>query len=150
MMPRRHQTIACAKTGSCALSPFSVAYTTSISGRQQMLTELLRMTTERDAIAAVIKVGHDFELNACTHRMSSLQDLEAGRPLEIHETFGFALQEAASRQLPLPLVEAFYHLRTRVTITYTSISAFSSVRGHSSNHREKRRARYSGQRVPRC
>jgi 2-dehydropantoate 2-reductase len=66
--------------------------------------------TERDAIAAVIKVGHDFELNARTHRMSSLQDLEAGRPLEIHETFGFALQEAASRQLPLPLVEAFYHL----------------------------------------
>src|ERR1019366_7401088 len=44
MMPRRHQTIACAKTGSCALSPFSVAYTTSISGRQRMLTELLRMT----------------------------------------------------------------------------------------------------------
>jgi hypothetical protein len=44
MMPRRHQTIACAKTGACALSPFSVAYTTSISGRQRMLTELLRMT----------------------------------------------------------------------------------------------------------
>jgi hypothetical protein len=43
MMPRRHQTIACAMTGSCALSPFSVAYTTSISGRQRMLTELLRM-----------------------------------------------------------------------------------------------------------
>ncbi len=51
-MPRRHQTIACAKTGSCALSPFSVAYTTSISGRQRMLTELLRMTIRRRAYVA--------------------------------------------------------------------------------------------------
>src|ERR1017187_7563661 len=30
------------------------------------------------------------------------------------------------------------------------ISAFALVRGHSSNHREKHRARYSVQRAPRC
>jgi hypothetical protein len=56
MMPRRHQTIACAKTGSCALSPFSVAYTTSISGRQRMLTELLRMTAGLGGVLGLILI----------------------------------------------------------------------------------------------
>jgi 2-dehydropantoate 2-reductase len=66
--------------------------------------------TETDAIAAVVKVGRSLQVNAPTHRVSSLQDLEAGRPLEIHETLGFALQQAGRRGLTLPLVETFYHL----------------------------------------
>jgi 2-dehydropantoate 2-reductase len=70
--------------------------------------------TEREAIAAIIKVGNDFELNARTHRMSSLQDLEAGRPLEIHDTLGYALQKAARCGLSLPLVDAFYHLMSAI------------------------------------
>src|SRR5260370_1965188 len=43
-MPRRNHDIACAKIGSCVLTLFSVAYTTSISGRQRALIEFLRMT----------------------------------------------------------------------------------------------------------
>jgi hypothetical protein len=43
-MPRRHHTLTCAKTASCALGPFSVGYTMSISGRQRALTEFLRTT----------------------------------------------------------------------------------------------------------
>jgi ketopantoate reductase len=39
-----------------------------------------------------------------------LQDLEAGRPLEIHETLGYALRKAQQAGLRLPLVENFYHL----------------------------------------
>lgn len=70
--------------------------------------------TEGDAVAAVIEVGHDFKLNAGGHRMSSLQDLEAGRPLEIHETLGYVLQQAARHQLSLPLVEAFYYLLSAI------------------------------------
>jgi len=66
--------------------------------------------TEAEALAAVAKVGREFELKAPQHRMSSLQDLEAGRPLEIHETLGYALQKAAGYQLELPLTGAFYHL----------------------------------------
>ena len=51
--------------------------------------------------------------------MSSLQDLEAGRPLEIHETLGYALRKAAQHGLPLPLVEAFYHLVSAIDRTRT-------------------------------
>lgn len=66
--------------------------------------------TERSAIEAVVRVGGEFAVHAPEHRMSSLQDLEAGRPLEIHETLGYALQKAALCGISLPLVEAFYGL----------------------------------------
>jgi 2-dehydropantoate 2-reductase len=66
--------------------------------------------SEESAVAAVMKVGREFELQAPGHRMSSLQDLEAGRPLEIHETLGYALRKAAQNGLELPLVDNFYHL----------------------------------------
>ncbi len=67
-------------------------------------------STEDEAIAAVATVGREFEAKAPGHRMSSLQDLESGRPLEIHETLGYALRKAREYRLALPLVDAFYHL----------------------------------------
>jgi 2-dehydropantoate 2-reductase len=66
--------------------------------------------SEESAVAAVMKVGREFELRAPGHRMSSLQDLEAGRPLEIHETLGYALRKGEQNGLELPLVENFYHV----------------------------------------
>jgi 2-dehydropantoate 2-reductase len=70
--------------------------------------------SEETAVAAVLRVGREFELKAPGHRMSSLQDLEAGRPLEIHETLGYALQKAAQSGIELPLVETFYHVVSAV------------------------------------
>jgi 2-dehydropantoate 2-reductase len=70
--------------------------------------------SEATAVAAVMRVGREFELQAPGHRMSSLQDLEAGRPLEIHETLGYALQKAAQNGIELPLVETFYHVVSAV------------------------------------
>jgi 2-dehydropantoate 2-reductase len=67
---------------------------------------------EDDAVAAVMKVGREYELRAPRHRMSSLQDLEAKRPLEVHETLGYALRKAAQNAVAMPLVEAFYHVIT--------------------------------------
>lgn len=70
--------------------------------------------TEDDAVAAAMRMGHEFELKAPRHRMSSLQDLEAGRALEIQETLGYALQKAAQNQLALPLLDNFYQVISAV------------------------------------
>jgi 2-dehydropantoate 2-reductase len=64
--------------------------------------------SEEDAVALVTKAGREFKERAPEHRMSSLQDLNAGRPLEIHETLGYALQKAAGRGVSMPLLDAFY------------------------------------------
>ncbi len=65
--------------------------------------------SDADAVAAVHKVGAQYRANAPEHRMSSLQDLLAGRPLEIEETFGHALRKARELRVATPLLETFYH-----------------------------------------
>lgn len=67
-------------------------------------------TSEQQAVEVVRNAGREFMSNAPHHRMSSLQDLEAGRPLEIEETLGYAVGKAAELRLSLPLLEAFHHL----------------------------------------
>ena len=66
--------------------------------------------SEDEAVATLIRVGREFELTAPGHRMSSLQDFEAGRALEIHETLGYALHQAARYGVALPLVDSLYQL----------------------------------------
>jgi len=62
---------------------------------------------ECEAVAAILKAGREFRANAPGHRMSSLQDLEAGRPLEVNETLGYASAKARELALTLPLLEGF-------------------------------------------
>jgi 2-dehydropantoate 2-reductase len=66
--------------------------------------------SEDEAVAILTQAGREFELSAPGHRMSSLQDFEAGRSLEIHETLGYALREAARCKVGMPLLDTFYQL----------------------------------------
>ncbi|GMU67677.1 MAG: 2-dehydropantoate 2-reductase [Steroidobacteraceae bacterium] len=66
--------------------------------------------TEEDAARQVSAVGERYRSTAPGHRMSSLQDLDRGRPLEVHETLGYAVAKAAELGLELPLLAACYHL----------------------------------------
>ncbi len=53
--------------------------------------------------------------------MSSLQDLLAKRPLEIHETLGYALQKAQQRSLCLPLLASFYLLVSAIEKNFRNL-----------------------------
>jgi 2-dehydropantoate 2-reductase len=66
--------------------------------------------SEESAVQIVVEAGRAFETRAPEHRMSSLQDVNAGRPLEVHETLGYALQKAAERGIPMPLLDGFYRV----------------------------------------
>jgi 2-dehydropantoate 2-reductase len=66
--------------------------------------------TESDAAAAVVRAGEHLKNVAPQHKVSSLQDLEAGRPLEVEETIGQALREARQYGLSMPVLESLYHL----------------------------------------
>jgi len=66
--------------------------------------------TEESAVQIVIDAGRGFETRAPEHRMSSLQDVNAGRPLEVHETLGYALRKAAEHGIPMPLLDGFYRV----------------------------------------
>jgi 2-dehydropantoate 2-reductase len=65
---------------------------------------------EAGAVRAVQELGRDFLAKAPHHRMSSLQDLENGRRLEVEETLGFALRKAKERNLDLRALETCYSI----------------------------------------
>lgn len=73
--------------------------------------------SEAEAVEAVRKAGTEYRAKAPEHRMSSLQDLLAGRPLEIHETLGYALRKANDMSLSLPLLSSFYSLLSAIDRT---------------------------------
>ena len=66
--------------------------------------------SQAQAVESVLQAGAQFAASAPAHRMSALQDLQAGRELEVEETFGYAVRKAREKQLAVPLLEAFYHL----------------------------------------
>jgi 2-dehydropantoate 2-reductase len=47
---------------------------------------------------------------APTHRVSTLQDLERGRGLEVEETLGYVVTKAGKQGVPVPTVETCYRL----------------------------------------
>jgi 2-dehydropantoate 2-reductase len=76
--------------------------------------------SEAEAVAAVIRSGQEFKRSAPEHRMSTLQDLEAGRPLEIEETIGDAVRRAAALKVAVPLLETCYRLAAAIDRTARS------------------------------
>ncbi len=75
---------------------------------------------EQDAIATIRNIGEDMRRRAPDHRLSSLQDLQAGRPLEVEETFGYAVRKAGELGLSVPLLDAFYHIVAGIDRTRNS------------------------------
>jgi 2-dehydropantoate 2-reductase len=65
--------------------------------------------SEGEAIETIRRIGEDMRQRAPDHRLSSLQDLQAGRPLEVEETLGHAVRKAGEIGLSVPLLDAFYH-----------------------------------------
>jgi 2-dehydropantoate 2-reductase len=88
----------------------AAAHHIALSDRAPLPVATIVSGSEESAVAAIRAVGERFRTHAREHRMSSLQDLEAGRPIEIEETLGYAARKAAERQLPLPLLANFHAL----------------------------------------
>lgn len=66
--------------------------------------------SEIEAATIIQARGRELQIKAPAHRMSSLQDLDAGRTLEVEETLGYAVREATRLGLSLPNVASFYSL----------------------------------------
>ena len=78
------------------LPPFPVKTIATVSAQQ--------------AVETLREAGAWMESHAPTPRMSSLQDLEHGRRLEVEETLGYVVTKAGEENVPVPTVETSYHL----------------------------------------
>ncbi len=83
----------------------------ALTDQQQLLpTDTILHSDDATAVEAVMQSGKEFERAAPEHRMSALQDVNAGRPLEVEETLGDAVRRAERLGLSLPVLEATYRL----------------------------------------
>ena len=62
------------------------------------------------AVEILREIGRTLIAQAPTHRMSALQDFDAGRRLEVHETLGYAQREAQRLAVPVPTITFCYEL----------------------------------------
>lgn len=66
--------------------------------------------TPVEAVEILRDIGRNLITQAPTHRMSALQDFEAGRRLEVHETLGYACREAQRLGVAAPTIALCYEL----------------------------------------
>jgi 2-dehydropantoate 2-reductase len=74
------------------------------------LVKTIGSATEPEAVEKLRELGSIMQARAPTHRMSSLQDLERGRRLEVEETLGYVVAKAATAGLAVPTVDTCYRL----------------------------------------
>jgi 2-dehydropantoate 2-reductase len=86
------------------------AFQVPLSDRAVLPVATICRQSEQYAVGLIEKFGVDMQSTAPGHRMSALQDLEAGRPLEVEETLGHAVRSAARLKLRLPVLDACYPL----------------------------------------
>lgn len=67
-----------------------------------------------EAKKVIREIGEFMKVNAPEHKMSALQDLENGRPLELEETMGDALAKAKQVNVEMPTIEACYRLLSAI------------------------------------
>ena len=66
--------------------------------------------SETEAVRKLQEIGAIMKVRAPSHKVSSLQDLEKGKPLEVEETLGYVVRNAVQQQISVPTVETVYHL----------------------------------------
>jgi 2-dehydropantoate 2-reductase len=82
----------------------------ALSDQSPLPVHTLLSGSEAEAAAIIQSAGAQLKVRAPEHRLSTLQDLDTGRPLEIDETLGHAVREAARLNLSVPMLDNFYLL----------------------------------------
>ena len=114
----------CGWVGLMALAVTTRALTWRyLSDRSVLPAASLCAAPESEAVAILMSIGEEYRRSAPTHRLSALQDVEAGRPLEVHETLGYACAKARELGLDLPLLAAFTRLIAAIDRTRRAASA---------------------------
>jgi len=92
------------------IGTLAAAWCIPLSDQSMLPVASLCQGSEAAAVTTIQALGAQMRAGAPAHRMSTLQDLEAHRPLEIEETLGYAVRKARQKNLSLPLLFNSYAL----------------------------------------
>jgi ketopantoate reductase len=73
--------------------------------------KMLSQLSHEDTVARIQEMGDQFSSQAPNHKVSTLQDMEQGKPrLEVEETLGYAVRQGAELGVPTPTMDTCYKL----------------------------------------
>ncbi len=79
-------------------------------------TKSLSQRSHKDTVAHLRQLGDQLASQAPHHKVSTLQDLEQGKKrLEVEETLGYAVRQAAELGVPTPTMATCYNLIAGIT-----------------------------------
>ncbi|MBS0389430.1 MAG: hypothetical protein JSR15_13205, partial [Proteobacteria bacterium] len=93
------------------------AHGVALTDQSMLPVASLCQGSEQEAVRSIQAVAEQLHIRAPQHRMSTLQDLQAGRTLEVEETLGYAARKASSLGQALPLLDAAYRLARAIDRT---------------------------------
>jgi 2-dehydropantoate 2-reductase len=81
-----------------------------LEDHEPFLSQTLSSVPLAEAVERLRHLGRRLATQSPTHKVSTLQDLERGRRLEVEEILGYAVQHGEALGIPLPTVETCYRL----------------------------------------
>jgi 2-dehydropantoate 2-reductase len=63
-----------------------------------------------DLVTHLQQMGDEMASHAPLHKVSTLQDVEQGKRLEVEETLGYAVRQSAALDIPTPTMDTYYKL----------------------------------------
>jgi len=81
-----------------------------LEDRVQLPVKTLCSMSLAEAVATIRHFGAVMEVQAPAHKLSTLQDLERSRRLEVEETLGYVVRKGAELDVPLPTLDTCYRL----------------------------------------
>jgi len=87
----------------------------ALEDREPLPMKTLYEAPLADAVTTIRRFGAVMQARAPAHKVSTLQDLEAGRRLEVEESLGYAVRKAAELGVDLPALETCYRLIASLT-----------------------------------
>lgn len=82
----------------------------SLEDRAPLPMKTLCSVPLAEAVATIRDFGMVMKARAPAHKVSTLQDLEQERRLEVEETLGYAVRKGAELGVPLPTIDTCYRL----------------------------------------
>jgi ketopantoate reductase len=73
-------------------------------------TKTLSQLAWDDLVTRIQQMGAQLASQAPLHKMSTLQDAEQGKRLEVEETLGYAVRQSAALGIPTPTMDVCYKL----------------------------------------
>jgi ketopantoate reductase len=73
-------------------------------------TKTLSQLSFDDQVTHIQQMGDELASQAPLHKISTLQDVEQGKCLEVEETLGYAVRQSATLGIPTPTMDVCYKL----------------------------------------